>query len=280
MDSNKHDTLPDDKFINESYNSNPFFPWIWLFVVVAVAGVLWSISSQWSGMMEGWTSNRPFLQVSNRDMSVFLWQHPEYMRAHVRSKSGYLPAFNYKGTVAVDPVRAEEMVVAPPELLFRYHTWDRLLGGTVFNRPIAMREFAEFLDDDPQWAPQYWESAPAEYVRLVETLDPLSEGNLQGLSESALPRQVRQAFVGWKNYMFEGDEINDTRPTYGQLAGFLRDNPQHARHYWRNVVKVGDRYLKTTTFEQTLPGALVPLDELAPFLRVAFHNYQKAQSGL
>ena len=89
----------------------------------------------------------------------------------------------------------------PPETLFLYHTWDRLLGAICFRRPISAEEFAAFLKDAEEWHPKNWADAPAAYAALVES-------DFTDDLQDRLPLQVRQAFVGWRNYFKEGEEIN------------------------------------------------------------------------
>ncbi len=272
--------LPEKDFINEGYSRDPGTLWIWLAFIAVFLAMIWGIGSQYSSYLSERTQDKPFLQVSNRDMSIFLWQNPEFMRANVKSKSGYLPAFEYLGKVTVNPQAAQQWVVGPPELLFRYHTWVRLLRGEITVRPIFATEFMEFLEYDEQWQPENWPTAPAGYKDLVKSMNPLSKDDLQKLPENTFPRIVRLAFQGWKNFRYEGEKIEAASPTYKDLTAFLKVYPHYGRSYWRNIVDSGRRqYLKSVTSETADSDERVPNDELTPFLKVAFYNYQQAEKN-
>ena len=65
----------------------------------------------------------PFLHVTNRDYSLFLWQNPE-MIGQGRER-GYFSAFGAQGNESwLDPILADEMVVSPEYQLMRYHAWN------------------------------------------------------------------------------------------------------------------------------------------------------------
>ncbi len=273
--------LPDKKFINESYGSDPGTLWIWLAFMAAFLAILWGIGSQYAGYFQGKDIEKPFLQVTNREMSIFLWQNSELMRGNVKgvSKTAYLPAFEYAGgSVTVNPRAADQWVQAPPDLLFRYHTWSRLLRDEYIARPIPVHEFVEFIEFDEQWQPEYWPSAPAGYKDLVKGLDPLSKQDMQSLPESTFPRSVRMAFEGWKNFRHEGEAIDGVRPTMKEMTAFLNGYPHYERSYWCNIVdKARHEYLKSLTKESAATDGVIPVDELASFLKVAFFNWQQAQ---
>jgi len=82
------DTLSERDFIDDGQPKDPTVMWFWLFFVVALMALLWGVGSQYAGFIQEKTQKRPFLQVTNRDMSLFLWQHPQRMRAHRKRKSG------------------------------------------------------------------------------------------------------------------------------------------------------------------------------------------------
>lgn len=66
------------------------------------------------------------------------------MRVNSKTKSGYLPGFQYIDKLSIEPNMADLYAVAPPELLFLYHTWNRLLSPEFITRPIQLSEFKEF----------------------------------------------------------------------------------------------------------------------------------------
>jgi hypothetical protein len=264
--------LSEKDFIQDNLRKNPFPAWFWLFVVAAVACIAWGLGSFYRFDINSQTSVAPFLQVTNRQMSLFLWQFPSEMRAHIGSgKSSYLPGFQYVDKVSIEPGFADVYVEAPPELLFLYHTWDRLISNDFSTRPIPPVEFQEFLSYCEEWQPANWPKAPEGYVELVKELKNTQEKDLQVLSRAALPMVVRQAFQGWKNYMKEGSAINALNPSFEEMSGFLERYPNYARNFWRNIYP---EYLKSYVDEAR--EGVVGQDELEPFLKVAFYNYSKS----
>lgn len=277
VDLGPQEPLPERKFIDDTRQADPTIMWFWLFFVIALMTLIWGIGSQFSGFMQEQTEARPFLQVTNREISVFLWQHPDRMRVNQRRKSGYLPAFEYLGSVTVDPKLADQYVSAPPQLLFRYHIWKRLLGDLVFDRPIPEREFAEFLEYDSQWAPHYWPDAPEGYRAVMTSLDPVSDEDLAKLPDDILPPVVRQAFYGWRNYRYEGEEINAVQPSVKDLRSFIDEYPNFQRSLWKNLVDDGGaRYLQLLADPNASQTQRVPVYQLSPFLRVAYYNFEKS----
>ena len=117
--------LNENKFIAEQYSKNPSPFWIWLGVIAAFGLLIWVGQNWYYQWIEKRLVENPFLQVTNREMSLFLWQNPEHMRVNVKQKTGYLSAFQYTDKLTVEPLLADNYVEAPPELLFLYHTWHR-----------------------------------------------------------------------------------------------------------------------------------------------------------
>lgn len=269
--------LRDDKLIQErGYKSDPGLLWIWAFMLVAIVAILWGAGSWYAGYLGQKQADRPFLQVTNRDMSLFLWQNPEFMRVNAKTKSGYLPGFQYTDRVSVEPALADQFAIAPPEVLFRYHTWSRLIGEEYIARPIPVGEFSDFLDYCQEWQPKYWKDAPEAYKNTVAALDRNATLNLAQLPESTLPNVVRIAFQGWKNYMVEGAAINQLKPTYKQVSAFLRQHPHFARNFWQNIFDdESHRYLGSLA-KQPDSDQVVPDSELAPFLKVVLFNFLQA----
>ena len=63
------------------------------------------------------------------------------MRVHAPREGGYLRV-SYENKVSLVLYgQADEWVVAPPELLFLYHTWRREASGEFSPRPIPREEF-------------------------------------------------------------------------------------------------------------------------------------------
>lgn len=264
--------LQEKDFINESYSKNPFPFWFWLLVVITATALIWTVSWWYSTRMEKEYQQDPFLEVTNREFSLFLWQFPERMRAHAPRKLGYLPGFHYENRVSLVLEEADNWVIAPPELLFLYHTWKRQISKEFSPRPIPKEEFVEFLNYAEEWKPSNWPKAPEGYVKFIEAFNTERESDLAKLPLSTLPFEVRQAFQGWKNYFQEGEAINALTPTYGQLNRFLLTHPHYARNYWSNILKdsVPD-YLKYIRAQP--PESDVPAQELANFTKVALFNF-------
>ncbi len=273
------DELKEDQMISDEGIKRRPFPFLfWLFVLALIMlGI--SLSRSWySSQLEHYREKTPFFDVTNRQFSLFLWENPRFMRANVSSKEAYLPGFQYLEKVTPYPELASSPVEAPPDIIFLYHTWDRLIGSEISPKVIPPEEFASFLENSPDWSPKYWPEAPKGYVELVESLPTTKLTNLDTLPEDVLPRSVRLAFIGWTNYTKEGEAINEMTPSYAQLRSFLEKNSTFARSYWVNILKSSDpNYLYTLTYENPTDEEVVARDQMAPFLRVALFNYIQAQ---
>ena len=271
--------LPEKDFINEGYKKNPLPLWLWFFLLIFMISLLWGMSNWYSVKINFLFQESPFLRVTNRQMSLFLWQNPEFMRANVKEKGGYLPGFKYVDKVTLDIAYADEFVAAPPELIFRYHTWNRLVSGEFTQRPIPKKEFQEFLSYAEEWHPRYWPEAPQGYIKLVNELAQKDIPNLATLSEQELPIDVRMAFQGWQNYFKDGEAINQLRVTQTQMGQFLSSHSHYTRNYWRNIVedKIPNYLKSVTTDKAPASESAIPANELSSFLRVAIYNYLKAQ---
>lgn len=263
--------LSEKNFIsNEGYNKNPFPLWIWLFLLTTAIALFWGLSNWYTDKTNILFAQSPFLQVTNRDLSLFLWQNPEYMRINAKEKGNYLPAFKYLDKVTIDLAYADQYAVAPPELLFRYHTWNRLIRKEFTERPIPLKDFRDFLSYAEEWQPAYWPGAPKAYIQLVESLPESKLQDLSNLSFDAMPLAVRMAFQGWQNYFKEGEAINTVQVTHKQMQEFLTSHPHYARNYWINIVYDHvPSYLKS--FEAD--DAIIPANEMTSFLKVAVYNY-------
>lgn len=271
--------LSEEKFIDDSKRkkSPSFLKWVILLCVlmmVFLAGNWW-YSSQMSAFFE----RGPFLQVTNRQMSLFLWQNPEFMRVNSPQKASYLPAFNYTNKLTMDIAQADHYVVAPPDLLFRYHTWHRLVSDEFSQRPIAVQEFVDFLSYAEEWHPDYWIGAPVGYRDMVHGLPNSQLANLATLSLVILPMEVRIAFQGWRNYFKDKEAINQVQPTFKQMKQFIADNPHYARNFWRNLVMNSTPGYIVNLKHPGNDDLLVPKNELNGFLKLAFYNYTMAQKG-
>lgn len=266
--------LPDSSLIPEPSAQGPWPAWIYLALVAIVAALFWGGGNWWMERQQRMHETRPFLQVTNRDFSLFLWDFPEYMRSSVSGKAGYLPGFQYERSIAIEAGKAEEYVQAPPKVLFLYHTWKRLLGETFPKRAIKSGEFRQFLSYLPEWQPENWPGGPASYGELVASL---SSDKERELPLNAIPSNVQRAFMGWKNFVLEGDAINQVKPTYEEMAAFLKLYPGYSRWLWRNIVgKSKPEYLISMNSEKTDRKKEIPENELTSFLKVGFYNYKKS----
>lgn len=269
--------ISDRDLINEGIAKNPYPFWLWLGVLVILLALAWGINSWYFTTISQRIYQNPFLQVTNRDLSLFLWNNPHHMRAHSSKKGGYLPAFQYLNKVTVEPELADQYAVAPPELFFLYHTWNRLVRNEIPMRSISKEEFSEFLNYAEEWQPTFWPAAPEDYISFVSNLYQEKASDLQSLPENTLPKVVRIAFQGWKNYFKEGDLINAKKFSFQEVLNFLKKYPHYSRNYWRNIE--GKNYLKSLFFKNKKGDDIMPDEEIAPFLKVALYNNASSKNG-
>jgi hypothetical protein len=278
--------LSEKDFIQNGWSLTSLPFWLWLALLATLAAIIWGSRGWYEGFIQKEKRHDPFLEVTNREFSLFLWQFPSFLRVNVPKKSGYLPGF-LANSENFNLTTAEDYVSAPPDLIFLYHIWHRLLSPEFIPRPISPTEFDDFLQQLPEWQPKNWKSSLEEYTQLVDSKSYLQIENLQTLPEKTLPQIVRQAFQGWKNYFLEGPRINEVHPTFAQIIAFLEQHPHYARNFWRNIEVVhgqevaGSKYLIALLKEKEtqLPDAPFPIEQLAPFLKVALFNFEQAQQN-
>lgn len=262
--------LSEKDFIQEGYRKNPFPFWLWLFLLTVVIALLWGGSTWYSGKMGSLFNESPFLQVTNRQLSLFLWQNPEFMRINSKQKGGYLTGFKYVDEVTMELASADHYTVAPPDLLFRYHTWNRLIKEESSFGKISRNDFLKFLDEVPEWQPSYWPGAPVAYVKMVDELSSKNESKF--LSTTLLPLDVLIAFQGWRNYFKDREAINLVKPSFAEMRSFLKSHPHYARNFWRNIVAdTNPDYLKSLVSKNE--EEIVPSNEMSSFLKVAIFNF-------
>ena len=278
------EALSEKDFIqdNKKLSAGPW--WLWIFIIVAVFTLIWGTNDWHQSFVQSEKSVDPFLRVTNREFSLFLWQFPSYMRVNSSTKNDYLTGF-LATSESFSPETAEEYVVASADLLFLYHTWNRLLAPDFISRPIPPKEFKKFLDQLTEWRPENWSQAPHEYIQLVNSESYTLAENLQVLPLSTLPLVVRRAFLGWKNYFIEGQQINRVQPTYEQIKTFLAQHPHYERSYWRNIREVygkkvaGKEYLAGFLHDNYAPNAPIPKEQVSSFLKVAYYNADQAEKN-
>ena len=250
---------------------------VWIAVFATAVLLLWGYSGFLIDFAKVETENKPFLQVTNRQMSLFLWQFPNLLRQNVASRGEYLTGFELETRVGIKPGYADQRAIAPPEVLFLFHTWDRLIKEEFIERSISKSEFFEFLIQCPEWLPENWKNSSEEYARTISSLDILPQQNLSTLSKVALPMDVRMAFQGWKNFFSEGDFINFYQSTYADLKRFLEKSPHYARNYWINLVKKDyPNYLATFGKDEEK----ISSKDIPPFVKVALFNMIQAEKNL
>lgn len=260
---------------------SPFLFFVWVAFFLTFVLIVWGYSGSMLQFVKKASEDKPFLQVTNRQLSVFLWQFPNLLRQNVKSRTDYLPGFDLENRVGVKAGYADQRAIAPPEVLFLYHTWDRLIKEEYTQRIIAKQDFFEFLVQSPEWLPEKWKDAPPEYGAMVKALDISPQQDLSQLSKQALPVEVRLAFQGWKNFFEEGDLINIFTITYKDLKKFIASHPHYARNYWINIVKKDyPDYLKSLTLGTFKEEDKVPPTEIPAFLKVAVFNMIQAEKKL
>ena len=272
--------LPDNQFIQDD-KKKPSLPfWVLGIFFSLVTLVTGYIGSELSLKLQNEVEDNPFLNVTNREFSIFLWQFPEHMRVNTsRPKAGYLTGFQYKDKLNIERGKAEDYVVAPPEILFLYHTWKRLLSDEFIANKVSTNDFINFLNYSDEWQPQNWKKAPKEFVNLINEIN--NHKFDQYIPIDKLPKDVLQAFQGWKNFFIDGYAINKIEPSYEEMEKFLNISPHYARNYWINIVRDQyPQYLKTLFSGDYLRGSKIPQNELSPFLKVAFYNYIHQSSSV
>jgi hypothetical protein len=266
--------LKEKNFIHEGNSKVLILSWIFFFLAVILFSLFASIGNWFKAQTREEITKSPFLQVTNRQFSLFLWQNPQYMRNFAKNKTGYLPGFQPSPKVTPDPEQADNYVIAPPDVLFHYHTWQRLLAEYQIPRPIPPHEFAEFLEADKEWLPAYWKDATKEYKSLVKGLESQKGKDLNHYEKKDLPFVVRQAFWGWKNFFKEGDEINKVQPSKEEIEEFLSTYPHYRRNYWKNIYP---HYLLDLQDKNIDSQAKLSNENFTPFFKTAFFNFQKAK---
>lgn len=266
--------LQERDFIREAKLKNPVPIWLWMLIILAVVALTMSLVNQIQEKVHAKVGASPFLRVTNRDISLFLWKYPEHMRLHQKRKTGYLPGFPTRDKVNPKLETVDDNVSAPPEVLFLYHTWRRLLYPYSTPRPISTTEFKEFLEYAKEWDPKKWAKAPEEYQQLVADLDLLQIKNLGSLPNETFPHDVRLAFFGWKNSMIEWNKIKTTKITAGEMTEFLTQYPHYSRNYWRNLYP---EYLESLHGESVEPEAVISENEVPIFLQIAFYNFKQSR---
>jgi hypothetical protein len=253
--------------------------YIWIFLILFLSVILltWGVGKWQRHLLRENREKYAFFRVTNREFSLFLWQHPEFLQSQVQIKEDYLPHFAVHETARLLPEYADAFVIAPPELLFRYHVWKRLLGDTLAPRPIDAHVLSQFLDLNKEWLPKYWKEAPAEYAAFVQKLPLMGQKNVQDLPYQELPFEVRFAFQGWYNYYHEWSRIQNIHPSIEGMGEFLVQHPRYGRSHWRNILKDAlPNYLITFKWGggkwQDQKGTLAH-EELSDFLRIGYFNF-------
>lgn len=245
--------------------------WFFIFALLAIFFLFWGLSIWQKGILSQKRLEFAFYDVTNREFSLFWWQNPDMDKDDI-------PFF--KDDLSLLPDQADQYVVAPSEILFRYHVWNRLIGNSLAPRPIYEKEFAEFLVQNKEWLPRFWPKAPHAYAQLVEDIFQKGDGsrNVQKLPYSILPYEARLAFQGWINYTHEWNEIINVSPSKEEMAAFLKEHPTYGPTYWQNILKkTRPHYLESFSgIDFTFSGdkdEKLNEEELSIFLKIAFYNF-------
>lgn len=221
--------------------------WLFLALLLLVGVLLWLIGQWNAAILSQKQKESPFLQVTHRDFSVFLWQHPQFLRSQRGLRPGEWPQVHLPQEIPLSPEEASLYVDAPEEVLFRYHTWDRLLSeASIGLRSIEPEAFAQFLQENPAWQPKHWPEAPEGYGDVVKLANDL---------EGMLPLEVKLAFQGWKNTTQDWEQIEQMQVSDDALARFLQEHSAYKTSLWQNI-------------EPGYP------QEMPDFLRIALYNFK------
>ena len=261
------DSETERDFIPRKWHEHPRFIWILLFILVIV-WALFGIFGKWESLITREKRKElPFFQVTKRDFSLFLYQNPEFLRAKRFKRFGTLARITSLDEVRFVPPKADEYIVAPPDILFRYHVWDRLLGDSLAPRPISGEEFKLFLKENPDWEPENWPGATEGYRQVVKDLGD------SDLPLDKVPPEVQFAFQGWKNFFEEWTQIQEVKPTESEMEKFLADHPHYRRSYWRNILSEEyPDYLKNLD--------VLSAEDMPDFLKVGIYNFNPQQQTL
>lgn len=251
-----------------------------IFFVAIIAILFTAIHSWYKEHAMQAKKDSPFYQVTNREFSLFLKENPRFLNTNVSLNEAFLPGTSYIKKISSNIQQADQLVNAPDKIIFEYHTWKRLIDYPAAPRLILIDPFKQFLMDHQEWLPENWKGAPKEYKALYHQIqDGKAPNNLS--ASPALPEDIREAFIGWKNYTFEQDEIKEFVPTFEQLKTFLQKYPNFERNFWINLVKeTNPNYLETLSFEKYDPATKVPKDQIVPFLQIAIFNLLKAEQEM
>jgi hypothetical protein len=213
--------------LDRDQNKTPFPVWLYFFLLFLFIIMIWQMVSLSLKKETGpLTKKTAFTDVSNRDISLLLWQTPELRGG--KDGGRYLPGFDHNAQMRLDVSLADLIAEAPLSLFFRYHTFKRLLVEEFVPPVIKDEELQEFLAFAPEWLPVNWKNAPEEY-----RLNP---------NGKTAPKEVQMAFQGWKNQFKEAEKIEAFRPTEEEITQFLEAHPNYKRNRFRNII--GPNYLK------------------------------------
>lgn len=271
----KEDTLEERKFVQEKYSKDPSYFWIWMAIAAAILTLAWGLQS-WYVKNESKNEESPFAAVTQRQFSLFTAQFPEFGSS---SNKTALFSSSLYGKDKINPSKLEERIEASAELLFLYHTWNRLIAAQQPIRAISSSQFLEFLQSQPQWQPSLWKEAPQNYVLLVNSLMGKKEVANSFLKREELPLMAVLAFQNWLNFGVEQQEIKEMHISDAQEALFLKAYPQYSRSYWQNILKKRfPKYLlnieKKAAASAAPAGLETPSQEKLPiFFQTALFNF-------
>ncbi len=252
---------------------NPMPLWLWILIIVGVFAFLWTGLNRIAISIADKREITFSKDITNRDISLFLWQNPKYMRIFAIKKSGYLPGFQSKGRVTPNLATVDDVAKGTQELIYLYTTWKILIGDYQNMRKIAVSEYQEFLSYAQEWYPQNWKKAPEDYRYLIEELDTLDIEDMQSLPLSTFPKGARNAFFGWKNFFKEKEQIDQQIITFSDMLNFLEKYPNYSRNHWRNIYP---KYLEGFLEKSVDLQKQIPEDQMQDFLKIGFFNLENA----
>ncbi len=74
MDINRSEELDEKDFIQERGGQPPLPSWLMALILIGVLSLLWLGGSWLMREIDSGSNDRPFLKVTNRELSLFLWE--------------------------------------------------------------------------------------------------------------------------------------------------------------------------------------------------------------
>ena len=75
--------LSEKDFIQNGWSIRSLPFWLWIALTAVAASLIWGGGNWFGGYLQKEKKQDPFLEVTNREFSVFLWQFPNFMRMNL-----------------------------------------------------------------------------------------------------------------------------------------------------------------------------------------------------